>query len=203
MGIMDLNVETRPIVIIANYRTSSSALSVYLANHYGLARFSEPMNWQQRYLEFTGFMDGSSKNFVLKIIADQLDDCRYYREILARDCYKIRLMKRNTPEQIASHYIAIKTHKWSQLINEERTPRRIKTVRSHLVKSMNTILNNNALLEESTIQFDETIYTEDLPYLEDSKYKPSTKPKNYDYIYEAARELYETRDTYKLRLVLD
>jgi hypothetical protein len=161
------------------------------------------MQWNKSYAKFKEFMDSNSTDFVLKIIADQLDDCRYYREILARDCYKIRLMKRDIPEQIASYHIASKTRKWWQLTDEEREPRFIRTVRSHLLRSMNIILHNNALLEESTIQFDETIYAEDLPFLESSKYKPSTKPKNYDHIYKSAHELYETRDTYRLRLILD
>ena len=202
MGIMDLNVEKRPIVIIANYRTSSSVLSVYLANNYGgLARFSEPMQWRKNYLRFSEFIDSNNTNYVLKIIADQMDDCKYYREILARDCYKIRLMKRDVPGQIASYHVAHKTRKWTQLIDEERNPSSIRIVRSRLLRAMNTILHNNALLEESNIQFDETIYAEDLPSLEDSKYKVSTKPKNYGAIYAAARELYETRDTYKLKLL--
>ena len=204
LGIMDLTVKQRPIVIIANYRTSSSALSEHIAIHYGLTRFAEPMQWHARYTEFDSYMNQNKTDFVLKIIAEQMDDCRYYREILARDCYKIRLLKRNVPEQIASHYLAKKTRRWSQLIDEERNNDYIiRTVRSQLLSSMNTILHNNALLEESTIQFDETIYAEDLPFLEVSKYKISTKPKNYDYIYESACKLYETRDTYRLRLILD
>jgi len=201
LGIMDLTVKQRPIVIIANYRTSSSAFSMYIAKRYGLNRFSEPMQWHARYLEFDQYMNQHKTDFVLKIIADQMDDCRHYREILARDCYKIRLMRRDIPGQIASYYVARKTRKWNQLIDEERVPRIIKTVRSHLLRAMNTILYNNALLEESTIQFDETIYSEDLPLLENSKYKPSTKPSNFESIYKAACELYETRDTYKLKLL--
>jgi hypothetical protein len=199
---MDLTVTQRPIVIIANYRTSSSALSEHIATHYELPnRFSEPMQWHSAYLPFSEFMDQNKTDFVLKIIADQMDDCRYYREILARDCYKIRLLKRNVPEQIASYYIAHKIRKWWQLVDEERNPRYIRTVRSHLLRAMNTILYNNALLEESNIQFDETIYAEDLPFLEASKYKVSTKPENYESIYAAACDLYATRDTYRLRLL--
>ena len=202
MGIMNLNIETRPIVIVSNYRTKSSALSVYLANHYGIARFSESMNWYKRYSEFTEFMESSSTDFILKIIADQMDDCRYYREILARDCYKIKLIKRNIPEQIASFYIATKTQQWSQTVDEERVSRYVRIVRSHLLRSMNTILHNNTLLDESNIKFDETIYSEDLPFLEDTIFVESTKPSNYQAIYDAACKLYETRDTYKLRLLL-
>lgn len=199
---MDLNVTTRPIVIVANYRTSSSALSEHIAVNYELPnRFSEPMQWHKAYLTFSEFMDQNKTDFVLKIIADQMDDCQYYREILSRDCYKIKLLKRDIPEQIASYYVAHKTRKWWQLVEEDRDARVIRSVRSNLLRAMNIILYNNALLEESNIQFDETIYAEDLPFLEVSKYKVSTKPKNYGAIYAAARELYETRDTYKLKLL--
>jgi len=203
MGIMDLTVKQRPIVIIANYRTSSSALSEHIAKKYEIPnRFSEPMQWHAAYLTFSEFIDSNSTDFVLKIIADQMDDCRYYREILSRDCYKIRLLKRDIPEQIASYYVAHKTRKWWQLTDEEREPRVIRSVRSNLLRAMNIILHNNALLEESNIQFDETLYAEDLPFMEVSKYKVSTKPTNYNAIYDAACKLYETRDTYRLRLLL-
>jgi hypothetical protein len=204
MGIMDLNVEKRPIVIVANFRTKSTALGSYIQNKYNITRFSEPINSHRSALTFSEFMDdGSNTNFVLKFIADQMDDCKYYREILAGDCYKIRLLRRNVPEQIASYYIASKTQTFFQKVNEDEIPScYIKIVRSHLLRAMNTILNNNALLEESNIQFDETIYSEDLPFLEDTIYVESTKPTNYQAIYDAACRLYETRDTYRLRLLL-
>ena len=202
MGIMDLNVETRPIVIVSNYRTSSSALARHLSKKYEIDFFTEPMIWRLYYGKFSDRVDEGDTNFVLKIIADQMDDCKYYREILSRECYKIKLTKRNVPEQIASFYIATKTQQWSQTTNETRKPRHIRIIRSHLLRAMNTILHNNTLLDESNILFDEVIYSEDLPFLDKSDQVPSTKPTNYQAIYDAACRLYETRDTYRLRLLL-
>lgn len=185
------NIEVRPIVIIANYRTSSSALMSSLANKYKIISFSEPSIQDMRYSAFSSFYNKNKKNFVLKFMIEQLDDIPEYRKILKEECYKIRLFRRDIISQIASYYIATRTKRFSQ--RKEQTIDRyfVRIVPSHLIRHIEIIVKNNLLLKTSALNFDSTIYAEDLSTLHDTELVHSTKPDNYQEILNATKYYYE------------
>jgi hypothetical protein len=144
----------------------------------------------ERFDKFVAHYEKDKNNFVLKIIVDQIDDTPQYREIINRDCYKIRLFRKDIVSQIVSHYISVKTRKWHQTNIENIVPYSIRIVPSHIRSSIETIFNNNIKLNSLNIDFDYTLYSEDLPLLDETNHVVTTKPINYHDIYSAVSDLY-------------
>ena len=151
-----------PIVIVANYRTGSSALGQYLAKYHNVDWLPEPYHHpdnasklQQNYINNTGY--------VTKFIVDQIPNLEIHQKVLSSDCFKIRLVRDNLAEQVASYYIASSLNKWRQhepVVPEYSIPLNIDKM-SSLAK---IIIDNNALLKNLDIKFDLDLSYENLNF---------------------------------------
>lgn len=177
-----INVTRWPAVILANYRTGSSALCYKLAADNNVSAHVEPTIAADRLQRFVEAYN-SDTNYVVKFMPDQIDSCNLYRELLDSECYKIKLLRKNKVEQIASFYIAEMRDKWWTLSNEQEKNYFIPINADVIKKSIDRILNTDSLLNDYD-KADATIYYEDLGILEDIDRKPSLKPNNIDRLLE-------------------
>lgn len=171
-----------PAIIVANYRTGSSALTHKLALDNQVTAFVEPSITNKRQQQFIDFYN-QSKSYVVKFMPDQVDTFNYYQTLLDSDCYKIKLFRKNKVEQIASYYLASVKDKWFTTRYEEETDYFIPIINDKIDYSIDKILSVDKLLE-TVVNVDHTLYFEDLTVFEDVDRKPSLKPKNIERLYD-------------------
>ena len=102
-----------PIIVVSSERSGSTAYSAHLADRYDLTWFSEPHISKNRILFENCYKFHNQPNYLVKFIARQSADYEIYQQLLDSDCYKIKLLRRNTVDQILSHYIARITGVWN------------------------------------------------------------------------------------------
>jgi len=185
-----------PVIIIANYRTASSPLLNSIEEEYGLAgsAFIEPTSSSNKLEPFLNCYHSGNKRYALKIIVDQTDDIVEYQELLASDCFKVRLIREDEINQIVSYYIAKKRNIWFQ--------RPWETVGEYLIDiddedinlCIDTICNNNQVLLNFSASFDVTCTHKSLGYLDNSKTTTyTTMPINFNDIKRRIEYLYAHR----------
>lgn len=153
----------KPIVLLANYRTGSTAYSAILANQHNFVNFSEPHYKPGRIDQLSTMLVNSKTNFVLKIMPDQINTYPIYQKILEQDRYVIKLTRDNKVEQIVSYYIAKITDKWSTTNpNIHGQVYKISVIKSKLIQAIEYILEVDRLLDMQGIKFDEEITYESI-----------------------------------------
>lgn len=187
-----------PIIIYSNYRTGSTALSNTLARtKNNLINFIEPHANPQPirpYSQLIDFVKNKESNFIVKFMPDQVPLNPVYQTLLDEDNFKIRLMRRNKVNQIASHYIAEQTRQFSIPLGNVVDDYSVNIDIPQILISMDILGNNDKILIESTLQFDLNLYYEDLQF--DSSYTlsiPTKQPKNYNEICDTIRLLLEKK----------
>jgi hypothetical protein len=169
-------IKNKPIVILANYRTGSSVLAKKIAQDHNIPCFPEPAITKERREDFLKYYN-TTKEYVVKFMPDQIDAFVPYKELIDSNCYKIKIIRKNTVEQIASYYIAKIRNKWWTTEEESETNYFVPIDKDLLNKSVEEILTVNQLLASYT-KVDEEIVYEDLGILTGLDRKISMKPAN-------------------------
>jgi LPS sulfotransferase NodH len=188
MSILD-TINRLPIIIVANYRTGSSALGRHLAERHAVDWIAEPYHFPERRTRLQQHCANNTP-YVAKIIVDQLLELDVHQTALHSQCFKIRLIRDNLVEQVVSYYIASQKNQWRQavpIIPSYEVPVDVATM--ELVA--NKIISNNVLLRNLPIKFDldlsyEALNFDELP--QKANYK-TTQPTNRDTIVELAKQV--------------
>lgn len=186
MSKLDVPSELRPIVIVANFRSGSTALAVHLARRYQLDCYSEPF-----HNENIGLLDQNKKhyiaaiakqnwNFVLKFMPGQISQFNNYESILNRANFKIRLNRIDKVSQITSLYIARMMNKWHTHTNETQQEYTVPIDISLLTQEANTVLRNDFLLMNLPIKYSVDLNYEELDFLPNTDFAKSQVPNNIE-----------------------
>jgi hypothetical protein len=180
-----INIPKFPVVIIASPRTGSGALSNHLRNIYApITEFNEP-DKNNKMEEFLKFYQ-SEMHWILKILVSSVD--QYPDMILSNKCFKIKNLRKNVVDQIASHYVATKRSKWiyfSDTVSNETYNDLIDIDLDAIDTSIKWIQYDNKCLE--LIKTDITVYYEDIEKYQ-SFTEPTPKPQNYNEVIETIKQ---------------
>ncbi len=169
-----------PAVILANYRTGSSPVTLKLAEVNQAQPFVEPSVTEERADAFINYTSQSDR-YVVKFMPDQIDHFPIYKNLLDAPCYRIKISRKDKVQQIASHYIATVRNKWWTTENEQDEKYFVPISHELLDNSIKQILLVDTMLD-SYKDFDVELHYEDLSYLENIDRKPASKPQNLNSI---------------------
>jgi hypothetical protein len=167
-----------PVVVIANYRTGSSALARNLSNKLNIPGYVEPHWAPHDWSAFTNCLANENNLFVLKFIAEQADEFAEYKAMFSKDCFKIRLYREDKIEQIVSYYIASVTETWFRQRGDEENKYFLPFDESKAINAINRILHNDAILDHLSVQFDVTTSYEKLGFIENTTLVKTIPPTN-------------------------
>lgn len=178
-------IEHWPTIILANYRTGSSALALKLSLENSVPSFVEPhINNERRAAFFSAYK--KIDRYIVKFMPDQVDIFDPYRELLNSQCYVIKLKRKDIVNQIASFYIASVRDKWWTKDNDIETNYFIPIKLDLIKSSIERILTTEELLNNYN-SVDQTVYYEDMGIFDSIDRKPSLKPMNMDRLLEVIR----------------
>lgn len=175
-----------PALILANYRTSSSALCYGIALENSIKSFVEPTITQERSQEFLEYYKINDQ-YIVKFMPDQVNQFVPYQELLASDCYKIKLTRNNKALQIASHYIASVRNKWWTTSKEEQTNYFIPIITEQINQSIERIQLVDSMLD-SYSGFDIEVTSEDIGIIDEIDRAHSRKPSNFEHLINIIKE---------------
>lgn len=167
-----------PVMIIGNYRSGTTYLCQAISMKYELKSFPEPtipmlnFNDMRAVNNLRKHIESKNDKFVLKILADQIDNIPEYREILDCDSYKILVYRKDKIEQILSYYIARVSNVWNTTLWLERQNNpedAYKDFPDEIVRSQadfvyNQIYKVNELLLDLKNDADEIVSYEDIDF---------------------------------------
>ena len=176
-----------PVIILSSKRTGSTFLTYQvcelLKNDYNnLHEFIEPgISQIEKLLEVID----NQENYVLKVHAYDLITVyppKIKNIIDTHNCFLIRIRRRNTIDQIASHYIASERNIWGYN-NDTLYDKTVKKIDINRIKrSIRFISTYNQIIDNFPVPFDLDLYYEDLPII-DGKSIKTPNPENYDEIW--------------------
>lgn len=197
---IDINVTKFPIVILANYRTGSSALAINIAKKYSLKFFLEPCHNDNiaeldfHKMEFVRFYTQHfNDNFLIKFMPSQISCFNPYEEILSKNKFLIKLRRRNKIEQIASFYIANKRKKFFKLKTEKIEKYLLEINTFDLTQCCITVIRNDFFLEKLPYEEDMNLFYEDLGFISNTDHVLSDQPENMEEIKEEIRKILRWR----------
>ena len=186
---IDINVTKFPIVILANYRTGSSALTISIAKKYNLKYFSEPCHndniteIDSHKIQFINFyMQRLENKFMIKFMPTQISCFNPYEEILSKAGFLIKLKRRNKIDQISSLYVANKRKKFFKLNTEKKEKYLIPINIFELSQCCLSIFRNDFFLEKLPYKEDMNLVYEDLGFISDTDHVLSDQPDNIEEI---------------------
>ena len=176
-----------PVIIVANYRTGSTALADVIHNENNLAIFIEPtcgFNSEYKELRFNKYIDSGKTNYVLKIMPDQINDNPRFIRILEDHprTFKIKLWREDLLQTIASYYIARMTNKWHKKVSDPDILPEIMAINMEIIdESIKKILHNEDLFmtELCDVKWNTIVKYEDIGLIENSIFIPMEDPLNY------------------------
>ena len=181
-----ININKFPVVIFAGARTGSSALGEYISKKYNLVYFNEPdMRPSTWMIDFVNY-NQSSNNYVVKLMGDRILGNRYSGDVLNKmlsdSCYKIKILRKNKIEQIASFYIARARDKWVYTTYDSGdysalydSP--VSILKEDIKFAIKYLDGQQKILDNITT--DTSLYYEDLHTL-DTSYNKTPQPINYN-----------------------
>lgn len=177
---MEFKISKWPVIILANYRTGSSALTYKIAQDNKTTAFVEPGISEERENKFISYFS-KSIYYVIKFMPDQIENNKYYQLLLSNpSCYLIKLKRKNKIQQIASYYIAKKTQKWYALTTDNEDRLLVSIDLNELNSAIEYILKIDKMLDEYK-NYDLELNYEDFGYLDNLplNLKLSSRPANY------------------------
>ena len=166
----------RPIVILSNYRTGSTALADEIHRFLFVHNFSEPHLNTEIFKKLKNSLESKHSNFVLKIMFTQIND--FYQEILNLDCFKIKLTRKDLVKQILSYYIAFYTNKWQSEITDPIMEYSVDIDKNYIHNAINNILICEQASKNLDIKYDMELYYEDIKFNNIALLK-TIPPKNF------------------------
>jgi LPS sulfotransferase NodH len=152
-----------PILILANYRTGSTALLHSMASEYSLERFSEPHLRPESMQTLSDKIENKQNDSIIKFMPDQIVKYQIYQYFYNSDCYKIKLQRRDRVAQITSFYASLMSGKWHEYKSVPPTKKYSIPFNDEVAdRAIDQILHNDKLFEEMDIKFDQELFYEDL-----------------------------------------
>ena len=182
-----------PVVILASPRSGSTALANHIHGKLeDVLLFQEPdsiLPWFSNFLETAK----TTNQYVVKIQTNRLN--LYPKEMLdylihSSEPYRVCIRRRNKIEQSLSRYIATTRQKWfyqTTDIGEDIIPINYAGIK----KNIQLLEAEIAKLDDIGTTYDTTIWYEDFDFGESDGIK-TPKPKNYEELYTAATNIYNT-----------
>jgi LPS sulfotransferase NodH len=186
-----------PVVILSSKRTGSTALAADIRDqlretHGNLRFYGEPMeSASSKPLEDLMASIELHEPFILKVHAH--DMVRQYPQRvndLARsgECCLVRIRRRNTIEQVASHYLASKSNTWQHHAGDPYEVTEIHEVDMEwLDRSIRYINHYNMVLDSYPARFDLDLFYEDLGF-SGNIYVKTPRPTNYHLLLQAVED---------------
>lgn len=172
-----------PILLLANYRTGSSALVKILGFKYNLPVFSEPHIWEDRLLDLRTRLRQRDNKFIIKFMPDYIDEIYEYKTIYNSDCYKIKLTRQDKVAQVTSYYIARMTNIWNDYgAGKHEVPYTVPIEENTILESIDRITTVDNFLSSTKTKFDECLTYEELD-LADATIHKLMSPENYNELY--------------------
>lgn len=189
-----LSVDKFPVVIVANYRTGSSALISHITEKYDLFRFDEPHNDEVHIKKLNEIISDGVIGYTVKFIADQIAVIDTYKQLLLMPGYKIKLTRNNKINQIASYYIAMMTNRWrAYSYNPNFVDYEVPISDEWISFCIEKITNVDSILESLDVDFDETLTYEELGYIENkAEFALTVQPRNFDEIKAEIEKRYQS-----------
>lgn len=175
-----------PALILANYRTGSSPLCQGLALENSVTAFVEPSITTERTEEFLKSYT-STNRYIVKFMPDQVEQFTPYQELLASDCYKIKLTRKDKVSQIASYYIASVRDKWWTTKTEESKNYFVPIMKDKISQCIQHIQQVDLMLA-SFENYDTEMYYEDIGIIEDIDRVHSHRPSNFGHLVNIIKE---------------
>jgi hypothetical protein len=166
-----------PVMIAGNYRSGTTYLCQAISIKYNLKSFPEPTIPMLRFNdikpveELKKFVSSKNEKFVLKILADQMDNILEYKQIW-ENSYKIIVYRENKIDQILSYYIARVSNVWNTTLwlDRQNSPEEAyknfsdKIIRSQADYVYNQIYKVNELLLDLKKDADIIVSYEDIDF---------------------------------------
>jgi putative lipoic acid-binding regulatory protein len=199
-----INVTTWPVVIIATPRSGSTELAFQIWKKYNLIRypnefkyictgdnfdnlpesihcFIEPDKHKSDLEKLVKMHESGNKNYIVKLIINNLADHKIFSDILNEKCYKIKLDRENLEDQALSLYTAKVTGKWNQ-----HTPSvdnfEVPISLSEIHNSIRDVKMHRAQLRSLNIDFDVSLMYEKLNFSNSVDCFKNIPPTNADKI---------------------
>jgi LPS sulfotransferase NodH len=176
-----VKVNKKPIVILANYRTGSSPLACSIAAYNYVVPHYEPNLFCDRKTKFLESYNNGNE-FLVKFMPDQISAFGIYQELLARDCYKIKLYRKNKVEQIASYYISAMRDKWWTIKDEYEKDYSLNIDIDVIQQSIKRITTVDYMLDSIDLKFDLVLSYEDLGIIKNTNTIRTKQPVNVEII---------------------
>lgn len=177
-----------PILLLANYRTGSSALVQIIGEQQNLEVFREPHLEEEQLQKLQKKIKAGDTNFIIKFMPDYIEKFQEYKDIYNSNCYVIKLSRRDKISQVTSYYVASITNRWNNPRREKLYPFTIDIDDMLIDRAIERIFNVDALLDNS--KFSKHIVYEDIDF-KNAKMDKLLPPDNYEtlYSYIAERKL--------------
>lgn len=176
---MNLQIDRFPVSIISTSRSGSSALCNLVSKKFNLRSYQHPR--YNKSLNLSDLIIGleSDSNWVLKIHADEL--IKYYPVLIPKveKSFVIRLRRKDTLNQILSHYCAMVTDVWHY--TKPIDTYKVTIDVAQIKKSIFAITYENNFVNDFPYYVDLDLWYEDLD-LSDSELVQSPRPENYSQI---------------------
>lgn len=190
-----------PIIIVANYRSGSTAFATGLAKKLGIPYHLEP--YQPRFkpanfgLTLLGFKENffhqirlGDMKFLLKIMPDQIHPSTPYDTLLKMESsYKIKLYREDVMANIVSQYVAMMSGKWWNTKQDKNEPYLLDIDVEKIKDAIQCITYNNYLMNTLSYQYDEIKTYESLE-LPDEDFTKTLMPKNINEVREEITKAY-------------
>ena len=178
------NVTQWPVIIVANYRTGSSALVRILGRKYNLEVFSEPHLDSEQLANLKKYIENGKSNYIVKFMPDYLETVPVYNHIYNSNCYKIKLTRNDKIAQITSLYIAKMTGVWNNVPGMASRPENYTiNIDNDIVDlSIKQICTTEKLLDTAQVNFAQHLIYEEISFA-DAGMKKLTAPVNYQKLY--------------------
>jgi hypothetical protein len=198
-----IEIKKSPIVIFSTMRSGSTAFLHHLANTLNLKIWNEPETLEIEKEYFQKFLEYSScnENYILKIITQKNRLSQYPKCFIdyfqSDQIFKIKLIRKNLVNQIASFYLATINQRW-QLMTDDFNFYKMPFIQDETIifQSINQILEQRKLNKQ--INADVEIFYEDIKDWDADPIKITPKPLNYEDIKSIIKEKLEVDYNIKL-----
>lgn len=173
------NLNGRSILVIANYRTGSTALCDLLSKHTGYQNLDEYFHPAKNFKNFKKLLN---KKIIVKIMPDHPVGNNW--GYLLENFFILGITRRDLVAQITSFYICDQTRIWHNKKNFEiNMPAQVNVVNDDIENQCRYILNQRLRYQQLKQHCEvELIYEEIQQEFVKSDYDQYPKPTNYDQI---------------------
>jgi len=191
--------KNKSVLIFAYFRSGSTALCDQIAKQLNVPNFDEAFHncYPDRRDEFLKYYP---KRCVFKIMGDQTGG-KYTAQInnAFRDCYTIKLTRRDLAAQCTSWVISQMGYIWHQYKTMQMSDYTIEIDHKWFKLYINQILQSNQLIDSFTryTNFDKHLVYEDLKPIT-GDYIKRKKPTNYTEVYDSVKIILERNHGYNL-----